>query len=153
MSDTKIRIQKATQILKEDHEKVKELFAEYEDQGDLAHAGKMHLFLELKRELTIHAQIEEEIFYPSIQESGELVAKAIEEHALVKTLLEELSSLNPRDEEFDAKMKVLQENVLHHAKEEEKDLFPCFEELDEDERDAISERLRQRKMDLQGEYE
>lgn len=158
MSDTKIRTPKATQILKEDHQKVKEMFAEYDDLGDRAHAGKMHRFMELKRELTIHAQIEEEIFYPAIreiedEEASELVAEAGEEHAIAKQLLEEISSLTPRDEQFDAKMKVLQENVLHHAQEEEKEIFPFFEELDSDEQDAVSERMRQRKLDLSGEYE
>jgi len=160
MPDTKIRIQKATQILKEDHAKVKEIFEEYEDLGSRAHAGKMHRFMELKRELTIHAQIEEEIFYPAIRERGEedehareLVTEAIEEHAVVKTLLEELSSLTPRDEEFDAKMKVLQDNVLHHAEDEEKEMFPLFEELEAQEQEIVSERLRQRRLDLAGEYE
>ena len=158
MSNTKIRTPKATQLLKEDHKKVKEIFGEYEDLGNRAHAEKMHLFMELKRELTIHAQIEEEVFYPAIREIDEeeaqdIVAEADEEHAIVTQLLEELSSLTPREEQFDAKMKVLQEHVLHHAQEEEKEMFPFFEELEADERESVSERLRQRKLDLAGEYE
>lgn len=159
MSDTKIRIQKATQILKDDHRKVNDLFADYGDLGEGANAGKMHLFMELKRELTIHTEVEEEIFYPAIREHAQddetrdIVAEAIEEHAIVKTLLQDLSSLTPEDEEFDVKIKALGERVLHHIEEEEKEIFPCFEDMQSEERDDVSERLRQRKLDLTEEYE
>ena len=160
MSDTKIRTRKATQILKEDHQKVKGLFSDYDDLEEGASAGKMHLFMELKRELTIHGQIEEEIFYPAIQESEaddeetqDLVGDAIDAHSIIKKLLTELSSLTPEDGEFDAKIQELKGRVLQHAEEEEKELFPCFEELDQEEQDDLSERLRQLKMDLTEEYE
>jgi len=157
MSDTKIRTRKATQILKDDHDKVKGLLSEYGEQEEGANAGKIHLFMELKRELTIHGQIEEEIFYPAVQghEEGdeETVRVALEAHAALKELLHDLSSLTPEDEGFDAKIQELKELVLLHVEEEEKELFPCFEDLDSDEQDDLSERLRQRKLDLTEGYE
>jgi hemerythrin superfamily protein len=160
MADTKLRIQKATQILKEDHAKAREIFDEVEDLGPRAHAVKLQRLMELQRELTIHSRIEEEIFYPAIRERGEgderareLVTEAIEAHAVVKTLLEELTELTPRDEEFDVKLRLLRDSVLRHADEEEAEMFPLFEELEPQEQDRVSERLRRRRLDLAGEYE
>jgi iron-sulfur cluster repair protein YtfE (RIC family) len=153
MSDTKIRVRKATALLREDHENVKQLFSAYEEIEKEDVEQKSKLFRALKKELTIHAQIEEEIFYPAIEGSGdeeaeELIKEANEEHRLVKQLLEELAELGPESDDFDAKLKVLKENVLHHAEEEQEEIFPCFDELDKDEREQISETLASRKQQL-----
>jgi iron-sulfur cluster repair protein YtfE (RIC family) len=153
MAGTKIRAQKATQILKEDHKNVRKLFAKYENLGDNARTSKAELFETIKDELTVHATIEEEIFYPCLEESEdpdarELVAEAHEEHEIVKTLLEELSVLEAGAVEFDAKMKVLAENVEHHAEEEESEIFPIFNALPRDRQDDVSEELRQRRIEL-----
>lgn len=155
MADTRIRASKATDVLKEDHKRVKKLFGEYEDLEDGANDRKMRLFGEIHRELTIHAAIEEEIFYPAVEgvEKGKrggeaVVAEAIEEHRVVKTLLQELAGLDPGFEAFDAKMKVLRENVEHHADEEEKEMFPLFGELEKDDQDIVSEDLSSRKAEL-----
>src|SRR5689334_21790336 len=136
MSHTRIRTRKATDFLKEDHQKVRGLFSDYAELEEEAAAGKMHLFMELKRELTIHARIEEEIFYPAVQrheeievETQERVADALEAHEVVRMLLHDLSSLTPEDGEFDAKIHALRERVLRHANDEERTLFPCFEHL------------------------
>jgi hemerythrin superfamily protein len=150
MADTKVRVRKATTLLKEDHQKVKKLFSSYEEGED---DEKAEIFGTLQKELEVHAQIEEEIFYPAIQtsddkESGHLVREAYEEHRLVKTLLQELGSLMPGDEDFDAKFKVLKDNVLHHAEEEQDEIFPIFDGLPKDDRDEISERLVIRKREL-----
>ena len=160
MSHTRIRTRKATEILRGDHQKVRGLFSDYAELEEEASAGTMHLFMELKRELTIHARIEEEIFYPSVQrheevdvETQERVADALEAHESVRMLLHDLSSLTPEDEEFDAKIHALRDRVLRHADDEERKLFPCFEHLDADEQDDLSERLRHRKLDLTEEYE
>src|SRR5262245_40018901 len=125
MSDTKIRSRKATQILKDDHEKVRALFAEYDELTEGSNAARMHLFMELKRDLTIHGEIEEEIFYPAIErreeedaEIREKVNDALEAHQIVRTLLHDLASLTPEDQAFDAKIRALQECVLRHAEEE-----------------------------------
>lgn len=155
MADTKIRTRKATALLREDHRKVKKLFSEYEALEDEEGTEKGELFETIRQELTIHAQVEEELFYPTMEEIDdeevkELVLEAHEEHKIVKTLLAELSELTPEDESFDAKMKVLMESVKHHADEEEKEMFPSFDDLPKEKQDEISERLRARKTELSG---
>ena len=155
MSHTKMRVRKATSLLKEDHQAVKKLFQEYEKIEGPQGQGREAIFDRIKTLLTIHSQIEEEIFYPAVEraqdeEAGDLVREAHEEHRLVKQLLEELSGLTPGEDTFEAKMKVLKENVLHHAEEEQHDIFPVFDELDRAERDSVSERLQSRKRELSG---
>ena len=98
----------ATALLKKDHATVKALFKKYEDTGDRAEQTKQRLFDEMKTELDVHAAIEEEIFYPAMQEvrskdAKDLVLEALEEHKVVKTLLKEIAALTPADEKFDAK--------------------------------------------------
>lgn len=121
----------ATKLLEEDHKRVRELFARYEDTRD--RATKKRIVDDITRELTLHAKVEEEIFYPRfLKRRGDpqkMVRESFEEHKIVETLLAELSKIGPHDEQFDAKVTVLQENVDHHAKEEERDLFPEAEKL------------------------
>lgn len=152
MAETKIRARKATALLREDHAKVKKLYAQYEEAGE---DGKAEIYREIEKGLMIHTQIEEEIFYPAIQVSDDedaerLVREAHEEHRLVKGLFAELSSMTPGEPAFEAKFKVLIDNVLHHVEEEHEDVFPIFDELSKDERDEISERLAERKRELEG---
>ena len=153
MAQTKMRVKKATALLREDHRKVKKLFSEYEKLED-GEQQKSRLFQKIKKELIVHAQIEEEFFYPALEkiddeETKELVLEAHEEHKIVKTLLLELSEMTPQDESFDAKMKVLIEGVKHHAEEEEEELFPCFDEdVPKEIRDQVSDSLRARKEEL-----
>src|SRR5215204_2556252 len=140
MSDTKVRVRKATTLLKEDHQKVKKLFSKFENLDASGESEKAELFDQIKKELTVHAQIEEEIFYPAVEradeeEADDLVREAHEEHRIVKTLIEELSALSAADAQFDAKMKVLKENVLHHAEEEQDEIFPVFDGLERMERE------------------
>jgi len=122
----------ATQLLKKDHATVKELFARFEKQGERAQETKQNIFSEIQRELETHTTIEEEIFYPAVRESvggtEGLVDESLEEHNVVKSLLRELGSMSAEDEEFDAKMTVLQESVEHHVQEEEGEMFPKVEE-------------------------
>jgi len=155
MSQTKMRVRKATSLLKEDHQAVKKLFQEYEKIEGAESRGRESIFDRIKTLLTIHSQIEEEIFYPAVEraqdeEAGDLVREAHEEHRLVKQLLDELSGLTPGEDTFEAKMKVLMENVLHHAEEEQNDIFPVFDELDRAERESVSDRLQSRKRELSG---
>lgn len=119
----------AIELLKKDHQKVAGLFKQYESAGEDAATKKEELFRRIKQELDIHARIEEEIFYPAarqvpVEEAKELVAEAHEEHKQVKTLLAELDGMDAEGEQFDAKMKVLKEDVEHHVEEEEDGLFP-----------------------------
>lgn len=110
------------ELLKEDHRKVATLFQEIESASDDA---KSNLFAQLKSELDLHANIEETIFYPALENNGEtrdITLEAYEEHKVVKELLAELQSRTP-DEEWSAQLKVLRENVEHHVEEEEGELF------------------------------
>lgn len=153
MPDTKIRSSKATSILREDHRSVKKLFAEFDKLEESDLDERTVLFRKLKQELTVHSQIEEEIFYPAVQEvrvddADELVREAQEEHRIVETLIEELSLMRADDPQFCAKLKVLKDNVLHHIQEEEHELFPIFEGMDKESRARISEQLAARKLTL-----
>jgi hemerythrin superfamily protein len=117
--------------LKEDHQKVKELFEEAEGTEDSKE--KNRIFGEIQRELETHARIEETIFYPAMQQHEELkemVLESIEEHRQIKTLLKEIDNLKSESEKFEPKLKVLMENVEHHAEEEEEGkMFPKVREI------------------------
>lgn len=118
-------------LLKEDHKHVKQLFRQLEqhkDEGGEAIAG---IARQICEELTTHAAIEEEIFYPLARrtvEEEELVLEADEEHAVAKHLIEEVEQLDPNDEHFVAKCIVLKDMVLHHIDEEESEMFPQMRE-------------------------
>ena len=122
----------AIDLLKKDHERVQGLFKQYEQAGDNAHAQKRTIADRIFGELEAHTQIEEEILYPTAKEAfaeehAHLVAEAYEEHAVAKNLIAEMKSMTAGEEDHDAKMKVLQENVEHHVEEEHKQLFPKIE--------------------------
>ena len=120
----------AITLLKNDHKTVEDLFKRFEKLGPRAVKSKQDLVERIVRELTIHAAIEEMVFYPAIRDAvdkGDLdtmVLESLEEHHIVKWVLWELESMSADDERFDAKVTVLMENVRHHVGEEEKDLFP-----------------------------
>ncbi|GLW72895.1 hemerythrin [Kitasatospora phosalacinea] len=115
-------------LLKEDHKTVEKLFKEFEKAGDRAFATKRRIADRVIEELTVHAVIEEEVFYPAAREAApetaDHVLESVEEHHVVVWMLAELAGLDPQDERFDAKMTVLMENVRHHVEEEERDWFP-----------------------------
>jgi hemerythrin superfamily protein len=120
----------AITLLKNDHKTVEDLFKRFEKLGPRAVKGKQDVAERVVRELSIHAAIEEMIFYPAIREVVEkgdvddMVLESLEEHHIVKWQLYEIERTDPSDERFDAKMRVLMENIRHHVGEEEKDLFP-----------------------------
>jgi hemerythrin superfamily protein len=119
----------ALELLKQDHDKVRELFREVEEAEDPK--KRKQLFDQIDTELEVHTHIEETVFYPAMEQHDELkdmVAEAREEHEEVKTLLEELEELGPDDEEFDSKLHLLIESVEHHAEEEEEEMFPKVRE-------------------------
>ena len=115
----------AVALLKNDHRAVEGLFKKFEASRNTRTKSKLRD--EIVRELSIHAAIEEELLYPAADERARqkgLVLESLEEHHLVKVLLSEIDGMNPEDERFEAKVHVLMENVLHHAKEEENELLP-----------------------------
>jgi hemerythrin superfamily protein len=141
----------ALELLKEDHHKVKELFQQAESTED--QKEKRRIFDEIQSELETHASIEEEVFYPAMQEHEELedmVLESIEEHKQVKTLLREMDNLKSDSEKFEPKLSVLKENVEHHAEEEEEGkMFPKVRELcDQQELDDLGEQLEAAKAKL-----
>lgn len=118
----------AFSLLKADHENVAALFEQLESASG---KQKLEVFNQIRTELDLHAHIEEKIFYPALEEPAEtheITLEAYEEHALVKKLLHELGRARTPNEEWEAKAKVLQENVEHHVEEEENELFPKAQE-------------------------
>ena len=118
----------AVKVLTDDHRDVEELFARFEKTGDGAHKRRQQLVQRIIEALSVHASIEEEIFYPAIRrdvdDAGDDVLEALEEHHLVKLTLAELEAMDPGHERYGAKVTVLIENVRHHVEEEEGQLFP-----------------------------
>ena len=115
----------AVALLKADHEAVSQLFAEYEKTRSVP--NKKALVAKICTALSVHAQIEEEIFYPAVKAALKdklLVPEATVEHAGVKDLISQLKGLEPDGEMYDAKVKVLSEYVKHHVKEEQNEMFP-----------------------------
>ncbi|RKH38128.1 hemerythrin domain-containing protein [Corallococcus sicarius] len=121
----------ALELLKQQHEEVSKLFKKYEKLADHDDEERQELFEQIADRLGAHAKIEELYFYPAMKkdDTEDDLREAVEEHLVVKRLIADLISMDAADEEFDAKMKVLQENVEHHVEEEEKDLFKSARKL------------------------
>lgn len=115
-------------LLKNDHKTVEKLFKEFEKADDEAYDEKRRIADSIIEELTVHAYIEEEIFYPAareaVPETKDHVLESVEEHHVVVWMLSELLGMDPKEETFDAKVTVLTENVRHHVEEEEDEWFP-----------------------------
>ena len=147
--------QDAVALLKADHDKVEELFASYEKaSGD---GRKRKLAEEICMELTVHAAIEEEIFYPACEGKVEedLLKEAYVEHDGAKILIAEIEAGGPSDEFYDAKVKVLQEQIEHHVQEEEKRMEGLFAQAKKAglDMDVLGEELTARKQELMASYE
>ena len=138
----------ATALLRADHKLVASLFEEYESAR--ATSKKKALVEQICNELTVHAQIEEEIFYPKVKaalKDTELVPEATVEHATLKDLIAQIQGKEPDGEMFDAKVKVLSKYVEHHVKEEEKEMFPKAKKTSLD-LQKMGEDLQERKEEL-----
>lgn len=120
----------ALELLKKDHRKVGELFEQFKATED--EAKHRQLFEQIRGELETHTHIEETVLYPAFakhQELKDMVLEAFEEHKQIKTLIREITVLSEGSERFDAKLKVMGEDVEHHVKEEEDELFPKVKKL------------------------
>jgi len=130
------RSQDAVAFLKEQHREVGALFKQFEKLGESGPAGEKELIVRRAcEELTVHATIEEELFYPaarSVKGADSLLNEADVEHASLKDLIGKLDGMDPSDELFDASFTVLAEYVKHHVKEEEGELFPKVKKSDLD---------------------
>ncbi len=146
----------AIDLLEQQHREVEELFEEFEGASDGAVKTKERLCHEISDALAIHAAIEEKLFYPeSKQENTEdILRESVEEHLSMKRILADLIESGPSDEQFKAKMKVLQEQVEHHVEEEEKELFPKVrKDLSKDELEDLGERMQEMADELEAEGE
>jgi hypothetical protein len=143
----------AIALLKADHRKVEGLFEKYES----ARAKKADIAKQICMELTIHTTIEEEIFYPACKNAGvesDMLDEAHVEHDGAKVLIGELENGSPDDEFYDAKVKVLSEEIKHHVKEEEKrgGIFTEARKADLD-LAALGKQLAARKSELKAKFE
>ena len=143
----------AIDLLTKDHRSVEELFDQFEDAKESRNDDEMaSLVASICSALTVHAQIEEELFYPAIRalpEAADMVDEAAAEHQVVKDLVSQLEAMGPGDDLFEAKVKVLSEYVKHHVKEEEGEIFPEAKDSDID-LESLGRRLAERKGELEG---
>ncbi|RYG37124.1 MAG: hemerythrin domain-containing protein [Burkholderiales bacterium] len=142
----------AIKLLTDDHKEVKALFKEYEKlvSSEADDEEKHVLAIRICALLTIHAEIEEEIFYPAAREAIEeqdLLDEAEVEHASAKDLIAQIEGMQPSDKLFDAKVTVLGEYIDHHVKEEEEEMFPKVKKTDVDLL-AIGQELSARKQEF-----
>ncbi len=118
----------AITLLKADHHAVEQLFKRFEQAGERAHMQKRQIVDRIIEELSVHAAIEEQVFYPcaraTVPDTEAIALESLEEHHIIKWLLSELVDMDPAHERFTAKVTVLIENVRHHVEEEESDFFP-----------------------------
>ena len=143
--------QEATAMLRADHKLVSGLFEEFDKAR--SPARKKAIVEKICNELTVHAQIEEEIFYPAVKKAlkdHELVPEATVEHASVKDLIAQVQGVEPGDEMYDAKVKVMGEFVKHHVKEEQTQMFPKAKKSGLDMRE-LGQQMHARKLELMAE--
>ena len=147
----------ACTLLDADHKAVKKLFKAYEEIAHSSARGvaqrKLDLAREICRELTVHATLEEEVFYPALRAAlrdTAPLAKAEVEHASAKELIAQLESMDEVDEMFDAKVKVLGEHIDHHVKEERGQIFPKARAARQLDLVAMKDELQSRKEALMG---
>jgi hemerythrin superfamily protein len=118
----------AITLLKNDHRTVEALFKRFEKLADGSSAERKTVVDKIIEELSIHASIEEQLFYPTarraVPDAEDDVLEGLEEHHIVKWTLSELVDMTPADERFKAKVTVLMESVRHHVKDEEEEMFP-----------------------------
>jgi hypothetical protein len=131
-------------MLKEDHQRVKQMFDRFERAQS---STKEELARTICEELKVHAQLEEELFYPAVRDAiddDELIEEADVEHATAKYLIAQIEDSSPSDERFDALVKVLGEYIQHHVKEEEGEMFRKVRRSRLDTA-ALGERMEERK--------
>jgi hemerythrin superfamily protein len=142
------KAQDAIALLRADHKTVSELFDQFEKTR--SPVKKKAIVQKICTELSVHAQIEEEIFYPAVKQAlkdKELVPEARVEHATLKDLMAQVEGVEPDGEMYDAKITVMAEYVKHHVKEEQNEMFPKAKATKLDMM-ALGEQLLSRKQEL-----
>ena len=143
----------AFDLLEQDHREVEEWFDEFDELKDSDKKRRAELAEKICLALKVHAEIEEEIFYPRAREAtkdDDLIDEAIVEHATVKNLISEIEGMEVGEELFDAKVRVLGEMVKRHIREEEEELFPELQSAKMD-LDEVGKELAERKEELMSE--
>lgn len=135
----------AIDLLKEQHRQVEKLFKQYHSLEKAPAGQKSKVFGEIADALAAHATVEEKIFYPGVKaaQTEEVLRASLEEHLAVKRLIADMLDLRPTDQTFDAKMKVLEEQVTRHVEEEEKELFPKVRMMTEQHLDELGQRMEE----------
>ena len=158
MATATAKVKDACDLLDADHKAVKKMFMEYEELTEVSGNNKEKkrvLAEKICMELTVHAQIEEEIFYPAVRKAIKdelMMNEAQVEHASVKELISQIQEMNPSDPLFDAKVTVLGEYIDHHVKEERTEMFPKVRATKLN-LVAMRETLQTRKEELMSELE
>ncbi len=139
---------KATELLREDHEKIRDLLERLKLAGD-----KEDLLLTVEKEIKIHSRLEEELFYPAVREvNGAWVDNALDAHQQVEELLEDLIDAAEEESEFEQKLIGFEEHLNAHIDEEEGKIFPEAEERLEDQLDPLGAEIHQLRGDLEEEW-
>ena len=149
----------ACDLLDADHRAVKKMFKEFEEltksRARSAGQKKMDLALQICRELTVHAQIEEEIFYPRLRaaskDAADLLDEAEVEHQTAKDLIAQIEQAGEIDDKTEAKVKVLGEYIDHHVKEERNEIFTKARSTRKLDLVGMRDELEQRKEELMAE--
>jgi hemerythrin superfamily protein len=145
----------AIDLLIADHDKVRKLLEELDKTTERGVRTREELFNRIKNELTVHEIIEEEIFYPSLKQhpkAKEIVLEGYEEHDVVDTLMGELGSMPFDDETWHAKFTVMKENIEHHVKEEEGEMFTkARQAFSKDELEALGQVMEERRTEARRE--
>jgi hemerythrin HHE cation binding domain-containing protein len=155
MAKSKAKATGAVEILKEQHDKVKKAFKEFEKLDREDTEAQQQLVQTVCEDLKLHTTLEEELFYPAAREAmddEDIMNEAQVEHETAKLLIEQLENMGPDDPNFHATFTVLGEYVLHHVKEEEGEMFPQAKKSDLD-LEELGARMRSRMQELTGEME
>jgi len=143
----------ALEVLSSDHRKLERLFDQFEELKEAEDVSRIAVAQRICAELTIHAQVEEDLFYPWLRENmdeTEMVAEAEVEHATLKQLIAEIEPAGEPGESYDARVKVLSEYVKHHVKEEENEIFKEVAD-EQEELDELGQEMAARKAELMAE--
>lgn len=144
----------AIEILKRQHDEVKQLFSNLENTEDVEERSS--IFAELADAFVIHSHLEEQIFYPTAfdDETEEELREAVEEHLQAKRIIADMLDTDPSDEQWTAKCTVLKEDIQHHVEEEETELFPLvMEQFGEKRIRELGIQMAERAEELQNEGE
>jgi len=145
----------ALQMLKKDHDKIKEIMSHIDGTTERAVKTREEFFTKMKQELVVHEAIEEEILYPALKEhpkAKDLVLEAYEEHDVVDMVMAEIEQTPFDDETWAAKFTVMKENLEHHIEEEEGEMFDqCRKVFEPEELQELGDQMSARKEELQSE--